>query len=62
MMLVPELHFDVMPQVFDRVEVWRMWWPVLQAPNAVLGVPFFHYLGPVAWDTIILVLELISIP
>jgi hypothetical protein len=61
MMLVLELHFDVMPQVFDRVEVWRLWWPVLQAPNALLGVPFFHHLGPVVLNTIILVPELISI-
>jgi hypothetical protein len=60
MMLVPELHFDVMPQVFDRVEVWRLFWQVLQAPNALLGVPFFHYFGLVVLNTIILVPELIS--
>jgi hypothetical protein len=61
MMLVPELHFDAMPHVFNRVEVWRLWWPVLKATNGFLGVPFFLYLGPVTWDTIILVPELISI-
>jgi hypothetical protein len=62
MMLVPEVHFDAMPQYFDGVVVLRLWWLVLQTHNATLGVPFLHYLGPVARNTIIIVPELISIP
>ena len=51
---LPTLHFQVIPDIFDYVEVGGSCWPVWHHSNTRVFHVLFDFLGYVAWSIILL--------